>query len=331
MTTTLKHKQADVFIDETPSGKNKVVVKLRDSDLFMPRSTCETTYPIDLIESILDAKGPNFLCDEILREESDSYVKVCLKYDLLSYVRADCFEGKRLLDFGCGSGASTMILARMFPKTDIVGIELEEKLLAVAEARASFYGFDHLDLMISPRGDELPPDAGQFDFVVMSAVYEHLLPGERATLLPKIWKTLKPGGVLFLNQTPHRYFPVETHTTGGLPLINYMPARTANYYARSCSPRKLKDYSWERLLRAGIRGGNAKEIMGILDREPGSPILLRPSMLGVKDGIDLWYKKSGTVRMAAFKKLFQMFNKAAKIMTRSTMLPTLTLAIKKRT
>ena len=37
-----------------------------------------------------------------------------------------------------------------------------------------------------------------------------------------IWAHLKSGGVLFLNQTPHRYFPVEHHTTN-LPMINYFP------------------------------------------------------------------------------------------------------------
>jgi len=327
--TILKHNDANVHIEELSTGKKKIYVELTNNDLFLPIKTCETSYPVGLIDKILDLRGPDCLCDEILREESPNYIQRTLKYGLLSYQNQEEFKNKRLLDFGCGSGASTMILARMFPHTEIVGIELEEKLLSIAQLRTAHYGYKNIELMASPNPNSLPPGIGYFDYVVLSAVYEHLLPGERETILLQIWSILKPGGILFLNQTPYRYFPVESHTTGGLPFINYLPDKSALFYARRFSKRKLKNKSWKELLRGGIRGGSVKEILSILAHCPQMPILLSPSGFGTKDRIDIWYIHSGKVGFIAIKRLFLLSVKLMKWLTGVTIVPSLSLAIKK--
>ena len=329
MTTILEHKDANVHVDGLPTGKNKIYVEIINDDLFIPIQTCETSYPVDLIDKILHLKGPAYLCDEILRDESPNYVQKSLKYDLLAYLPEEEFKNKRLLDLGCGSGASTMVLARMFPHTEIVGIELEERLLSIAQLRALYYGFENIHLMISPNPESLPPDIGSFDYVVLSAVYEHFLPNEREAVLPQIWSILRLGGILFLNQTPYRYFPVEMHTTSGLPFINYLPDKLALYYAQHFSRRKLKNHNWEGLLRKGIRGGCVDEILRILIRCHAVPILLSPSRFGMKDRIDVWYIQSGKLRFLAIKRLLSLSFKLIKRLTGVTIVPSLSLAIKK--
>jgi hypothetical protein len=77
-------------------------------------------------------------------------------------------------------------------------------------------------------GDQLPAQIGQFDFVMLSAVYEHLLPGERTVVMPLLWSVMKEGAAIFINQTPYRYFPFEHHSTG-LWLINYVPDGMAHW------------------------------------------------------------------------------------------------------
>jgi SAM-dependent methyltransferase len=222
-----------------------------------------------------------------------------------------------------------MVLARMFPSTEIVGIELEGKLLSIAQLRAAHYGFTNIQLMISPNPETLPQNIGDFDYIVLNAVYEHLLPNERETVLPQLWSILKPGGILFFNQTPYRYFPVEMHTTSGLPFINYLPDKLALYYAQHFSKRKLKNSSWKELLREGIRGGSVKEILAILTCCPVIPILLNPSRFGMKDRIDLWHIQCGKVRFIAIKRLLLLSFKLMKRLTGVTMVPSLSLAIKK--
>lgn len=326
MVTELRHGDAHIHVEELASGQSRINVALPNNRLFSPSKACETCYPIHLVSKILEAKGPAYLCDEILREESPGYVQKNLRYDLLTYLSEEGFVGKRLLDFGCGSGASTMILSRMFPHAEIVGIELEDRLLSVARARANYYGYSNVQLMLSPSPDQLPPNIGSFDFVVLSAVYEHLLPNERRTLLPTVWNALRPGGILFLDQTPSRYFPIEKHTTG-LPFINYLPNGATHLCARSFSKRNLKDKSWQELLRMGIRGASVGEILKILNSSSHKPMLLRPSRFGAEDRIDLWYIQSNKT---SAKKLFRLLAKGVQALTGVVMLPELSLAIEKQ-
>lgn len=326
---TLTHRDALIHISPLNQGRWKVSVEALNKDLYVHQPTCETSYPIDLIQKILDTAGPGFVCDEILRDESPDYVRNFLYYDLLAYVDKEQFKNKTLLDFGCGPGASTMILSRMFPDTKIMGVELDKGLLSIARARAEFYGYDHLTLMTSPSPNDLPPEAVDLDFIVLSGVYEHLLPEERRHLLPRIWKAIKPGGILFLNQTPHSGFPIEIHTTGGLPFLNYLPDRIAHRYAQRCSKRNLKPYSWEKMLRMGIRGGSVKGILRQLGTDSHPPMLLEPSQLGLSDRLDLWYAKYKTIGSPWMIRSFYYGTKAVKLLTGKIMLPNLSLAIKK--
>lgn len=326
---SLHHADANVEIKKQKLGKSKITVNLLNESIFMPHAIWETSYPISLIEKILDVKGPAYLCDEIMRDESDEYVRRDLKMGILSYVCEKELKGKRILDFGCGCGASTMVLGRLFPEAEILGVEQERRLIGVAELRKEYYNSRNIDFMVSINSKNLPDGIGTFDYINLSAVYEHLLPDERECLLPQIWKILEPGGILFINQTPDRRSPVESHTSG-LPLINYLPDKMACYVTKILSPRKLKDRSWDVLLRSGIRGGTDKEILKILTENYCEPILLSPSRLNVKDRIDLWYRVSNRKRWNVVKLFMLAMIRLIKFLTSVTIVPSMSLAIKKR-
>ena len=143
-----------------------------------PSSRFVTAYPAKLIEAIVEVKGVAWVCDEISRDEDPESIQRFFENDFLPYVSRADFAGKRILDFGCGSGSSTMVLARMFPDSRIVGLELSPEYVAIARARLAFYGYPNVEFQLSPSGTSLPQGLGTFDFIVMSAVFEHLLPGE---------------------------------------------------------------------------------------------------------------------------------------------------------
>ena len=151
--------------------------------------------------------------------------------------------GKRLLISGVHPTNDVHDLARTLPdnhKLLSCCVDLDRSAVNTrsnaAETRrwASPFDFARQALLYLPKG--LPADIGQFDYIILSAVYEHLLPSERPALLTLLWSHLRPGGVIFLAQTPYRWFPVELHTTG-LPLINYLPDRLALACARRFSKR----------------------------------------------------------------------------------------------
>jgi 2-polyprenyl-3-methyl-5-hydroxy-6-metoxy-1,4-benzoquinol methylase len=279
---------------------------------------------LDLIKLILDVKGAGALCDEIRRDEDPDFVQKFLKNDLFAYFRPADFENKTILEFGCGGGASTHILARMFPHSEITGVELFESLLSIARRRAAAFRLDNVRFLQSPGGDSLPEDLGTFDFIILSAVYEHLLPHERKTILPALWRHLRPGGYLFINQTPNSLFPFELHTTM-LPFINYFPDSVALKMARRFSKRVRRDESWEELLRKGIRGATEREILSRLDAAE----MMEPRYNNLRDRIDLYYLNTNSARMKTIKSAAKIFIKAVRRVSGITLVPDLSLAFRK--
>jgi 2-polyprenyl-3-methyl-5-hydroxy-6-metoxy-1,4-benzoquinol methylase len=329
MTVTLEHPDGRVVVGEVGPDRKRVSVELFEPSLFMPFDSAETDYSIELIQKILAFRGPAMLCYSIRRAEEPSHLTDPLKHYILGYVDEREFEGKRLLDFGCGSGSSAVALASFLPRAEIIGVDLVEGNIPVARARARHYGVSNATFAISPNATELPPDIGTFDFIVLSAVYEHLLPEERVILMPKLWALLRPEGILFINQTPHRYYPLEYHTTG-LPLLNYLPARLAFWSARHLSKRVATNCSWSELLRDGIRGATAREIVtNLKTADEGTPRLLEANRLGFSDSIDIWYSLSMARRPLKMKRVMKITFKAISRMVEGTFLPDLILAIKK--
>jgi 2-polyprenyl-3-methyl-5-hydroxy-6-metoxy-1,4-benzoquinol methylase len=299
-------------------------------DLYVPRHSVETTYPDALLLNCLEQYGFCWLCDGIARDEDSSAVEKALFLGVFSFVSREKFAGRRLLDFGCGSGSSSALLARLLPDTEIVGVELDRSLLKLASAKMAHHGLRNVRFQASPCGTRLPENIGSFDFIVLSAVYEHLLPNERCELMPLVWAALRPGGVLFINQTPHRYFPVDTHSSG-LPLVNYLPDRLTHWAVTRLAKRSELNKSpvWEDHLRGGLRGATENEILTRLTSgSETQAVLLDPCVPGLKDRVDLWFWGLSP-RYRPVKRILRLLLKAAYRVTGSVVTPNLTVAIQK--
>jgi 2-polyprenyl-3-methyl-5-hydroxy-6-metoxy-1,4-benzoquinol methylase len=270
---------------------NQLLVTLlpRTPDLYVPRRSCKTTFSLEMVEFLLQRSDFAWFCDNLARH--DDSVPSVLKHQLFSYFNRDDLVAKRLLDFGCGNGASTLALAKMLPQTQIIGVELGADKIETANHIKSFRGAGNVDFLSSPSGDELPPEVGEFDFVMLSAVYEHLLPHERRTLMPLIWSVMKPGASILINQTPYRYSPYEAHSTG-LWFINYLPDKLTHFVVRHFAgrnPRINKSSDWNVHLRGGLRGGTEKEIIhNLTGGRSANARVLQPRQNGLHDRADLW-------------------------------------------
>jgi hypothetical protein len=324
--TILSHPDGSIRVEES-NGKRAISVEPRDG-LFSPIKQWVTEYPLELIEHVLRVKGPAYLCDEIMRDENPLYVQHDFRWDMLSYAAKEDFAGRRVLDFGSGSGASSMVLARMFPQADILGVELVSEFVELAQHRAAFYGVeDRVSLQLSPDATACPRSSASLTTSILSSIRASS-PQRTACSSALLWSAFEAGRRVFPDQTPYRWFPIELHTTG-LPLINYLPDRLTLYCSRRFSRRVSLDESWPELLRRGIRGATTQEIMKILNRDGRKAELLTPSRLGVKDHIDLWYQLSSSTRKPMTKKLMMWGFRLFKAATGVTIIPTLSLAIRK--
>jgi SAM-dependent methyltransferase len=276
--TVLTCSDGSVEVLPLPGGRFRVTLKPIDGNLFIPLRTCETSLPLEIVADFL-GRSFAWLCDSLSRHDDPRYVIETLQRQVLAYFDPSAFVGGRLLDFGCGSGASTLCMAALFPKTEVVGVELSQSNIELARKVLAARGLSNCSFFVSPDGSSLPAGLGTFDFAMLSAVYEHLLPDERRRVMPLIWSSLNPGGVLFVNQTPYRWFPLEDHTTG-IWFINYLPDRLSLLLARRFSrhnPSENKRQDWNGLLRGGIRGGTEAEIISNLRQaKDGNPTIIQP-------------------------------------------------------
>src|SRR5260370_17223615 len=78
---------------------------------------------------------------------------------------AQIAPGERVLDVGCGPGATTLpYAAAVGPTGHVTGIDISEPMLAVARTRVAEQGLKNVTLgLADPRGQPLPP--GSSDLV----------------------------------------------------------------------------------------------------------------------------------------------------------------------
>jgi SAM-dependent methyltransferase len=219
----------------------------------------ESPWPADLLDSLARLKGAWF-CDSYARFEHPNYLRKQIDQILAFYDIA--LPGLRILDFGCGFGASSYGLVRR-GATDIVATDLVPENVAFAGALFSRLGFDGcVDLRLGGAVAALEP--GSFDVIWLQAVVEHLLPEERRSYLPQFWQALRPGGWLVVTETPNRVWPYETHTSGGRWLLPWMPAH--RIFATMRREARFAGYTDVELYRSGVVGSTYGELLDALGR-----------------------------------------------------------------
>lgn len=121
-------------------------------------------------------------------------------------------EIRKVFDFGCGTGASSVALAMVFPEARFHGTDISSVDVAIAEARAKLYGVDdrcHFEAI--GEGQALPASSDQFDLCVCCSVLEYVTdPAVRRFCVQEMARVIAPGGLLFMT-VPNRIYPVEIH------------------------------------------------------------------------------------------------------------------------
>lgn len=100
----------------------------------------------------------------------------------------DVEQPYNILDFGCGIGKLSILLARMFVNSHVIGHDLSENTLKYAqECHADIPNLTFFDTV---------SDEQQFDIIVASNVFHHVKKNERKELLQSLFKKLMLNGAL---------------------------------------------------------------------------------------------------------------------------------------
>ena len=106
------------------------------------------------------------------------------------------FRGGKILDVGCGFGSMAVELGRACPTSQVMGIDLADPLLDMANSLAEQAGLS--DRVTFKKGDvqRIDCDDDSVD-VVLSAFMVHVVE-DPVAMLNEIERVLKPGGILLL-------------------------------------------------------------------------------------------------------------------------------------
>ena len=142
-------------------------------------------------------------------------------------------DGLKILDFGCGTGCSSVALAER--GATVVGVDPDRTSLRVAEQRVIDLRHENRITLrqiqyLTRRDEKLPLPDASFDLATMFGVLEHAYPHEWRHCVRELTRLIKPGGEVFLCDTPNRMFPYDHHTTK-LWFVGWMPQRFARAYA----------------------------------------------------------------------------------------------------
>lgn len=130
------------------------------------------------------------LYDPILRllgEES-------IKRELVD--QAGVESGHRVLDIGCGTGTLSVLIKRLHPGAQVLGLDPDLRALARARRKSEDAGLSvHFDRGFS---NELPYPDAFFDRVFSSLMFHHLERDQKLATLHEVARVLKPGASLHL-------------------------------------------------------------------------------------------------------------------------------------
>lgn len=109
----------------------------------------------------------------------------------LEWLDAQDLAGRRVLDYGCGSGILA-VAALLLGAKAAAGVDIDPQALTAARANANRNGVGDRLLLAPP--DTLPAAAPRFDVVVAN-----ILAGPLAELAPALCRHLLPGGIIALS------------------------------------------------------------------------------------------------------------------------------------
>ncbi|MBN1977531.1 MAG: class I SAM-dependent methyltransferase [Anaerolineae bacterium] len=106
------------------------------------------------------------------------------------------FDRGRIIDVGCGFGGMDIVLARQFADSEIVGIDLSDPLLRLANRSAQAAGLGDRVRFEKADVHQIPYEDGSFDAVINTNMV-HLVDNP-VQMLDEIERILVPDGCLFI-------------------------------------------------------------------------------------------------------------------------------------
>lgn len=101
---------------------------------------------------------------------------------------------KRILEIGCGIGATTWRMARAWPEAEVIGADISPKSIEVAKACFQLPNLSYRQGLVEPGSI-----SGTFDLIILMDVYEHISQEDRPTLHLALRSLMGPNSRVFFS------------------------------------------------------------------------------------------------------------------------------------
>ena len=201
-------------------------------------------------------------------------------------------EGASVLEFGCHTGATAIVLAHH--GAEVTAVDVNSGLLELAALNAQRYGVSSLiQFRLLTAGQRLPFADAVFGAITCNSVLEYVARPHLTVVLDELDRVLRPGGFLLVFGTSNALWPIEVHSRRWL--VNYVPVVLDRWLPRpiqrGVSPwrlrRRFASYRNVMLREGAAAYISAKRAMGLRGWKVAAlriiTVLGRP--LGVTPGI----------------------------------------------
>lgn len=103
---------------------------------------------------------------------------------------------RRILDVGCGTGSTTLLLKQAFPQAEVIGLDLSPYMLVRAQDKANKAGLDIQWIHGNAENTGFKPDS--FDLVTASLLFHETPPAASQAILTECFRLLKAGGEVII-------------------------------------------------------------------------------------------------------------------------------------
>jgi ubiquinone/menaquinone biosynthesis C-methylase UbiE len=105
-------------------------------------------------------------------------------------------QPRRILDLGCGTGSTTLLLQQAYPYATVTGLDLSPYMLAVAQDKANQADLDINWQHGTAESTQFAP--ASFDLITASLLFHETPPAITQAILAESWRLLAPGGQILI-------------------------------------------------------------------------------------------------------------------------------------
>jgi 2-polyprenyl-6-hydroxyphenyl methylase/3-demethylubiquinone-9 3-methyltransferase len=156
----------------------------------------------------------------------------------LEWIASQCsLPGAKVVDVGCGGGILADAMARR--GADVLGIDLAEKPLRVAELHALEAGTTSVEYRLVAAETLAAEQPGRFDVVTCMEMLEHV--PDPASVVNACATLLRPGGRIFFSTLNRNFKSFALAIVGAEYVLGLLPKGT-HEYAKFLRPSELSTW-----------------------------------------------------------------------------------------